>query len=332
MTSVALAYQKKHHARALADEIDRGQFDFEIDCVEAERLSLYRAIRREGYDIVQVDEALRNGAVATLATRNSSTKVVVDVQGWADYLNSHGEYGLLLAIGVKETARRVFRAADGVIFASRATKRELTPTFDFDDWRYAKPVFDSERYKKPTESQAKTKADQLLSVTNLRYEAKLDGIVTILDALLPIFEKFDCRYRIAGGGTYLSDLEAYVDQYEYSDRVEILGYREDIPDVLESADVFVYNSGLDSLGMVVLEAQAAGLPIIAGDCGGIPEAVGDEGIICPPNRDGLRQTIETLLKSQKLRRELSKQARARMETYGPKQVARHVEFWRSLLD
>jgi glycosyltransferase involved in cell wall biosynthesis len=98
-----------------------------------------------------------------------------------------------------------------------------------------------------------------------------------------VFRRYDSlSYRIAGGGHYLSTLRDHVTASPYSDRIEVLGHRSDIPDFLSGSDLFVYVSYLDSISTAVLEAQAAGLLVIGGDVVGVPTAVGDAGRLCEP--------------------------------------------------
>ena len=69
------------------------------------------------------------------------------------------------------------------------------------------------------------------------------------------------------------------------DRVHFVGVRLDIPDVLRAADIFVLSSTWEGLPMVILEALAAGCPIVSTAVGGVPSAIDDgvSGILVPPS-------------------------------------------------
>ncbi|MEE8571749.1 MAG: glycosyltransferase, partial [Gemmatimonadota bacterium] len=95
----------------------------------------------------------------------------------------------------------------------------------------------------------------------------------------------DCVLLVVGDGSQRSALESMTTAHSIEASVRFLGAREDIPDVLSALDVFclpsVRNEGVPHS---VLQAGAAGLPVVATAVGGIPEAVidGKTGIVVPP--------------------------------------------------
>ena len=90
----------------------------------------------------------------------------------------------------------------------------------------------------------------------------------VLDAALGLLPVIDAG--VAGGG---------IGNFE---RLRVLGEREDIPALLAKARVFVQPSRTEGLGMAVVEAMLAGVPVIASAVGGIPEVVGDTALLVPP--------------------------------------------------
>jgi glycosyltransferase involved in cell wall biosynthesis len=92
------------------------------------------------------------------------------------------------------------------------------------------------------------------------------------------------RVWIAGEGPLRDALLREHASLGLGESVRFLGFREDVTDLLRAADLFVISSHLEGLGTSILDAMAAGLPVVATRVGGIPEAVtdGETGILVPP--------------------------------------------------
>jgi glycosyltransferase involved in cell wall biosynthesis len=82
------------------------------------------------------------------------------------------------------------------------------------------------------------------------------------------------RLALAGDGDLRGVLQAEAARLGIADRVDFLGYRRDIPDLLHAADVFVLASRHEALGSSLIDAMLAKTPIITTTTGGIPELVG----------------------------------------------------------
>lgn len=78
---------------------------------------------------------------------------------------------------------------------------------------------------------------------------------------------------LAGDGVCRPELESQIDQSGLHGRVHLLGQRSDIPELLAAADVFVLASDTEGNPLSVMEAMAAGLPVVATAVGGVPELV-----------------------------------------------------------
>jgi glycosyltransferase involved in cell wall biosynthesis len=83
------------------------------------------------------------------------------------------------------------------------------------------------------------------------------------------------------------EMRAQVAALGLDDRVRFLGIRDDVPDLLAASDLFVLPSLFEGLGLVFLEAMAAGLPVLSTDCSAIPEVVehGRTGVLIPVGDD-----------------------------------------------
>ncbi len=92
------------------------------------------------------------------------------------------------------------------------------------------------------------------------------------------------RMAIAGDGPLRSMLEQMARDLAIADRVRFLGNQDDVPLLLRSVDLFALSSKFEPFGVALVEAKAAGLPIVATAVNEIPEIVadGDSGLLTPP--------------------------------------------------
>jgi len=108
--------------------------------------------------------------------------------------------------------------------------------------------------------------------------------------LLPALESLPrAVLLLAGEGPLRDELEAAVARRRLKGRVRFLGFRRDVPALLEAADAFVFASVREGMPIVLLEAMAAGLPIVANRIMGNREVVadGETGYLVPPRRPDL---------------------------------------------
>jgi glycosyltransferase involved in cell wall biosynthesis len=114
---------------------------------------------------------------------------------------------------------------------------------------------------------------------------------------------------ICGDGPLRSSLEAMV----AGTSVRLLGYRDDVSNVLGAADVFALPSAGEAYGIAVQEALGAGLPVVATDAGAMREIVGDAGIVVTAGAQAaFSDAVVRLVSDTSLRRELVVRARDRV--------------------
>jgi glycosyltransferase involved in cell wall biosynthesis len=103
---------------------------------------------------------------------------------------------------------------------------------------------------------------------------------------------------IAGDGPLRQQLESLARQLDISSRVDFLGSRNDVMELMNAADAYVMSSDWEGMPMVLLEASATGLPIVATDVGGNAEVVrhGVSGLIVPPQQeDALADAMKRMM-------------------------------------
>lgn len=94
-------------------------------------------------------------------------------------------------------------------------------------------------------------------------------------------ENSSTKLLIAGDGPLHKELEAMVNHFGLKNFVSFLGIRKDIPDLMRAADIFALSSSWEGFGLVVAEAMATERVVVATDCGGVREVVGDCGFLVP---------------------------------------------------
>lgn len=124
------------------------------------------------------------------------------------------------------------------------------------------------------------------------------------------------RLLIAGAGELEDELRAKARRLALEDRVEFLGFVENVPAFLQAIDLFVLTSSWEGFGYVIIEAGAAGLPTVAFDVSSNPEVVvdGTTGFLVPPEDvEGFVDRVRTLLQDGAMRRRMGAAARADVE-------------------
>ena len=99
-------------------------------------------------------------------------------------------------------------------------------------------------------------------------------------------------------GKYRCDLEGLVKKLELEEFIHFLGFRSDVRRLIHCFDIFVLPSWIEGLPVTILEAMAAGKPVVATSVGGVPELVldGETGILVPPHDvPSLSEAIMSLL-------------------------------------
>ena len=155
------------------------------------------------------------------------------------------------------------------------------------------------------------------------------GIDTVLQALPAILARApDIRYAVAGAGAAAEreKLEKLAGKLGVAERVSFLGEvsERDLPALYSLAAVYVGASrraeriGVEGFGITLVEASACGLPVVAGNSGGVPDAVrdGETGFLVPPEDPAaFADAICRLLADAELAERVGAAGRRAVETY-----------------
>jgi glycosyltransferase involved in cell wall biosynthesis len=137
----------------------------------------------------------------------------------------------------------------------------------------------------------------VLSIGRLAPQKGFDLLARIAPAVLQTHPRV--RFVVAGEGPQREELQELVHRHGIHAQFALLGHRADVAALLRAADVFVLPSRYEGHSFALIEAMSAGLPIVASDASGIPEAVtdGHSGMLFP-SEDlsallvALRQTLD----------------------------------------
>lgn len=128
-----------------------------------------------------------------------------------------------------------------------------------------------------------------------------------------------CHLLLAGEGSLRGQLTGL-------DRVHLAGSRSDLPDMLQSCDIFALASDWEGHPIALMEAMAAGLPIVATSVGGVPEILGDAGMLVPRgDEDALASALLRLAGDADERQRLGRAARERAGQFDVRNTVRAYE-------
>jgi glycosyltransferase involved in cell wall biosynthesis len=120
------------------------------------------------------------------------------------------------------------------------------------------------------------------------------------------------RLLIVGEGRQEEPLKQLAETLGLRDAVDFMGFRKDVPRLLNLLDIYVCSSISEGLSLSILEAMASGKPIVATSVGGNPELVvdGQNGFLVPPEDPGaLSERVIDLARDEKLRLSMGKRSR-----------------------
>ena len=138
----------------------------------------------------------------------------------------------------------------------------------------------------------------------------------LIEAMPAILERFpNIQVLFFGKGPMQNELSALIAQKQLQNCIRFAGFRTDLPRWLGGLDLVVHPAEMEGLGVSLLQAAAAGVPVIASRAGGMPEAVADQKtglLIEPGNVSQLEASILKLLEDASLRSEYGKAGRGRI--------------------
>ena len=272
-------------------------------------LELVALLRRERPDVLHANSS-KAGVLGRLAAALTGVPIrIFTVHGWA--FSAHTG----LASALYRWAERALRPLTTVTICVAESERASGLAARVCDPERTIVIRNGVAAGPPVPAHADGAAPTVLTVGRLQ---RPKDPLTLARALGLLRARFTAV--VVGEGPDRPLLEAEIRRLGLERAVVLAGDRSDVADVLARADVFVLSSTAEGLPLSILEAMAAGLPVVASSVGGVPEAVedGETGLLVAP-RDPVRlaAAIEGLLADPALRRRLGANGRERVrERFG----------------
>ncbi|MFH1623647.1 MAG: glycosyltransferase family 4 protein [Pseudomonadota bacterium] len=157
----------------------------------------------------------------------------------------------------------------------------------------------------------------------------IKGPTYLLKAMAQVWQSHpEIKLVFVGKGELEDELRTEAFRMGVPEKVIFLGWRDDIPEIMQVLDILVLPSLNEGMGRVLLEAMAAGKPIVASNVGGIPDLVkdGHNGfLVNSGDANGLSSAIRKLIIDKKMRDEMGSRGRAMVKDYSVEKMVEKID-------
>ncbi len=345
------------HVSELASRLDRKRFDLTV-CTLKPGGVIAEQMQRRGIRVVSLDGVgkvdLRVLFKLRAFLRNERPEIIQAFLFWANMAARIANLGLGFARVIasyhdevvsegwlmRAIDRLTLSWSDRLVCCSDAVQQSVQKRIGGKNEQFVTIPFgvESERFTAAFPvSRAEVGMDEKLPVigTVCRLVEPKKGLSVLLRAVAHLEEtdgKPRCQVLIVGEGPAEAGLKALCSELGIEERVHFAGPRLDVPSVIQCVDVFVLPSLYEGFGIAILEAMAAGKPVVATAVGGIPEFVesGKSGLLVEPGHPvALAQAIKRFLDQPELANTMARagQERARTLFSIERSVREHEELY-----
>lgn len=282
------------------------QIDFARDVMNfSENTLAYKQINKllseSFYDIIHCHSPI-GGLITRLAarkTRKKGTKVFYTAHGFHFYKGSPKKNWLLYYPVEKVcsyfTDVMITINQEDYALAQKkmkAKKVEYVPGIGLDLSKFGTIIVDKE--SKREELKVPVDAVMLLSVGELNENKNHETVIRAMANMENVY------YIIAGRGRLQGHLQSVIDELGIADRVKLLGYRNDIGELCETADIYVMSSYREGLSVALMEAMASGLPCVVSRIRGNTDLIDENGgaLFNPHSVEDCQKAIQKVLSSE----------------------------------
>ena len=277
------------------------------------------------------------GAYITNKSITKQTKLCISMHGTDVFLINKMKIA-------RRLAKKSIRRANNLHFVSNVLQTIIVQHYgdSYGEGLLLPMVFGLEDFRQESMTLPKTK--RILFVGRLMEVKGIDVLINAFSKLVKNQPFQDWNLDIVGDGPERNYLTKLSREKEISHLIRFHGskQRNEIKDFYNQAELFILPSKTTSLGekeglgLVVLEAMMAGVPVIGTDCGGIKETIvdGKTGVIVPENdADALHNAMANLLNTPERRIELVKNAHSEIDKrYSTKSLVNTMKNWYGVAD
>ena len=289
------------------------------------------ALKASDFSLVHA-HGFKAGLVARPASRYVKLPCLVTI---------HGEFahaaGSPMAVAYRNVERLLARWSGGYIAVSKWLAGELYSLYGVPRERVAviPNGIASQHHTVPCAT-LPFAADDVLVGTVARL-APQKGIEYFVRAAALLRVRFPhVRFVVAGDGPLRMELERVAGELQLDGQLFFVGFIDNVPSLLTKLQVFVQPSLSEGQGITVMEAMAAGCPVVASATGGLPDLVrpGENGLlVAPGNVEELALAIAMLLEQPAWAEELGNQGKLAAKSFGLDEMIEHTkQLYRAVME
>ncbi len=237
---------------------------------------LYRFFKQYRPDIVQT-HVLKSNLFGILAARKAGVPVIVGTEMTLKDI-AHTPLTRLRDRFIQPLVGLTLRYSDTFMVTSEFIKKQwYHPRYE-EKYRVIYPPFNLEKYRSAQASSSRTTEDAARRPT-IGFVGRLSeekGVQTLVESMPQVKAGVPgVRLLVAGTGPVEAQLKKLAQDLKLDDSIDFLGFCPNAFEVMDRLDVFVLPSRTEGCPIVVLEAMAMGVPVVATNVGGTPELLED---------------------------------------------------------
>ncbi len=288
-------------------------------------VSMHEVVRKHGLDLLHVHYAIPHATTAWIAremleAEGRDVKIVTTLHGTdITLVGQDPSFWTITKFSIERS--------DGLTAVSEWLRRQTHEAFECPECairvipNFVDPaVYDRERYECHRKALAPEGEKILMHISNFREVKRVDDVVRIFARTV---ERVEARLVLIGDGPDRQGAADLAERLGLGDRVLFLGKLDSVAELLACADLFLLPSRQESFGLVALEAQASGVPVVGTLGSGLEEVVvdGETGHLRPVGDvEGMAAAAIEALSDPARWRELSAAARTRAGEFATDEI------------